>query len=112
MKLLSVSSVGADRAVMMTVAPPCWKRSAIALPAPFVPPVTRTRLPLNSSALWVFIRVMIVVEALNCRHRSQAAGRGATDFDFQTGFDLRQPRPFAFVCFLVVLLFRFTTRLS
>src|SRR6266852_3107810 len=33
----------------MTVAPPRWKRSAIALPAPFVPPVTRTRLPLNSS---------------------------------------------------------------
>src|SRR6266576_5872517 len=33
---------------MITVAPPCWKRSAIALPAPFVPPVISTRLPLNS----------------------------------------------------------------
>ena len=34
----------------MTVAPPRWKRSAIALPAPLVPPVTKTRLPLNSFA--------------------------------------------------------------
>src|SRR5258708_39115132 len=50
MKLLSVFSVGAERAVMITVAPPCWKRSAIALPAPFVPPVTKTRLPANSFA--------------------------------------------------------------
>src|SRR5882724_11293224 len=95
---------------MMRVAPLCWKRSAIALPAPFVPPVTRTRLPLNSSALRVFIRVMILVEVLSCRHRSQAAGRGATDFDFQTGFDLG--RPFAFVCFLFVLMLRFTTPIS
>jgi hypothetical protein len=55
---------------------------------------------------------MIVVEALSCRHRSQAAGRGAADFDFQTGFDLRQPRPLAFVCFLFVLLLRFTAPLS
>src|SRR5258708_17356119 len=35
---------------MMRVAPPRWKRSAIALPAPFVPPVTKTRLPMNSFA--------------------------------------------------------------
>src|SRR5258705_13116968 len=42
---------------MMTVAPPRWKRSAIALPTPFVPPVTRTRLSVNSFAreLDVFI---------------------------------------------------------
>src|SRR5579864_5241938 len=33
----------------MTTFPPAnRKRSAMALPAPFVPPVTRTRLPLNS----------------------------------------------------------------
>src|SRR5712671_3485153 len=50
MKWLSVFSVGAERAVMMTVAPPCWKRAAIALPAPFVPPVTKARLPMNSFA--------------------------------------------------------------
>jgi hypothetical protein len=55
---------------------------------------------------------MIVDEVLSCCHRSKAAGRGATDFDFQTGFDLRQLRPFAFVCFLFALLFRFTTPLS
>jgi hypothetical protein len=30
--------------------PPHWKRSAIALPAPLVPPVTKTRLPVNSFA--------------------------------------------------------------
>src|SRR5258706_8375292 len=47
-KWLSVFSAGTERAVMMTIAPPCWKRSAIALPAPLVPPVTKTRLPLNS----------------------------------------------------------------
>jgi hypothetical protein len=55
---------------------------------------------------------MIVVELLSCRHRSQAAGKGAADFDFQTGFDLREPRPFTFVCFLFVLLLRFTAPLS
>src|SRR5438034_3212192 len=33
---------------MMTVAPPLRKPSAIALPATFVPPVTKTHLPLNS----------------------------------------------------------------
>src|SRR6266404_1990374 len=50
MKWLSSFSTGAERAVMMTVPPPCWKRAAIALPAPFVPPVTKTRLPMNSFA--------------------------------------------------------------
>jgi hypothetical protein len=55
---------------------------------------------------------MIVVEVLSYCHRSQAAGRGAAGFDFQTGFDLRQPRSFAFVCFLAVRRFRFTTSLS
>src|SRR5260221_12962421 len=58
------------------------------------------------------LRVMIVVEVLSCRHRSQAAGKGVTDFDFQAGFALRQPRAFAFVCFLFVLLLRFTESLS
>src|SRR6266700_5994836 len=53
MKSLSVFSSGADRAVIMTVAPPRWKRSAIALPAPFVPPVTKTRLPLNSFVAFI-----------------------------------------------------------
>src|SRR6516164_8874376 len=33
---------------MATVAPPCKNRSAMALPAPLVPPVTRARLPENS----------------------------------------------------------------
>jgi hypothetical protein len=55
---------------------------------------------------------MIAVEVLSYRHRSQAAGRVGTGFDFPTGLDLRQPRPFAFVCFLFVLLFRFTATLS
>src|SRR3954447_14197629 len=50
MKWLSFFSTGTERAVMMTVAPPCWKRAAIAFPAPFVPPVTKTRLPMNSFA--------------------------------------------------------------
>src|SRR5712664_472274 len=60
MKLLSVSSAGADRAVMMTVAPPRWKRSAIALPAPFVPPVTNTRLPMNSFVSDKMLDVLMV----------------------------------------------------
>src|SRR5258708_34643773 len=38
-----------DRAVVATEAPLNAKRRAIASPIPFVPPVTRTRLPLNSS---------------------------------------------------------------
>jgi hypothetical protein len=49
---------------------------------------------------------------LSCCHRSQAAGRVATGFDFPLGFDFRQPGTFAFVCFLFVLLFRFTAPLS
>src|SRR5258707_15477591 len=61
MKLLSFLSVGADRAVMMTVAPPRWKRSAIALPAPFVPPVTKTRLPANSFASVEMLDVLMVL---------------------------------------------------
>jgi hypothetical protein len=60
----------------------------------------------------MLIRVVIVFEVLSCRHRSQAEGRGATDFDFQTGFDLRALRPFALVFLLFVLLFRFTALLS
>jgi len=55
---------------------------------------------------------MIVVEVLSCCHRSQAAGRGATGFEFATGFDLRQLRPFALAFFLFALLFRFTAPLS
>src|SRR5215472_16374862 len=48
MKCAAVFLAGADLAVLATVAPPCRYRSAMALPAPFVPPVTRTRLPENS----------------------------------------------------------------
>src|SRR5579862_258595 len=55
MKLAAVFSVGPDRAVMTTVAPPCRNRLAMALPAPFVPPVTRTRLPPNSLAWFAFV---------------------------------------------------------
>src|ERR1700737_2497729 len=40
---------------MTTVAPPCRNRLAMALPAPFVPPVTRTRLPPNSLAWFAFV---------------------------------------------------------
>src|SRR5262245_48292596 len=54
-KWAGVFSVGADRAVMATVAPPCKNRSAIALPAPLVPPVTRTRFPENSLVLVAFV---------------------------------------------------------
>src|SRR5258708_15256175 len=39
-----------ERAVVATEAPLRVKRRTIACPIPFVPPVTRTRLPLNSSA--------------------------------------------------------------
>src|SRR5260370_5832609 len=39
-----------ERAVVATEAPHRVKRRTIACPIPFVPPVTRTRLPLNSSA--------------------------------------------------------------
>src|SRR5689334_15112629 len=46
---------------MMTVAPPRWKRSAIALPAPFVPPVTKTRLPANSFASLEKLDVLMVL---------------------------------------------------
>src|SRR5258706_10678672 len=67
-KWLSVSSVGADHAVMMTVAPPRWKRSAIALPAPFVRPVTKTRLPLNSFASNGFVLCLLI--------RFEVLGRG------------------------------------
>src|SRR6185503_15079029 len=49
---------------------------------------------------------MIVVEVLSCCHRSHRAGRGAAGFDFPTGFDLRELRPFAFAFFLFVLLLR------
>src|SRR5258708_9198326 len=42
------SRSGFERAVTMIVAPLRRKRSAIAFPAPCVPPVTRTRLPENS----------------------------------------------------------------
>src|ERR1700686_1172312 len=38
-----------ERAVVATEAPLRVKRRTIACPMPFVPPVTRTRLPLNSS---------------------------------------------------------------
>src|SRR5260370_31833467 len=38
-----------ERAVVATQAPLRVKRRTIACPMPFVPPVTRTRLPLNSS---------------------------------------------------------------
>src|SRR6266481_8522507 len=54
-------SSGADRAVVMTVAPPRWKRSAIALPAPFVPPVTKTRLPANAFASIEMLDVLMVL---------------------------------------------------
>ena len=47
----AVCSAGVERAVIATVAPPFRNRSEMALPAPLVPPVTRTRLPLNSAAL-------------------------------------------------------------
>src|ERR1700757_643878 len=40
---------------MTTVAPPCRNRLAMALPAPFVPPVTRTRLPANSLSRFAFV---------------------------------------------------------
>src|SRR5579864_4607007 len=40
---------------MTTVALPCRNRLAMALPAPFVPPVTRTRLPPNSLAWFAFV---------------------------------------------------------
>src|ERR1700739_25450 len=40
---------------MTTVAPPCRNRLAMALPAPFVPPVTRTGLPPNSLAWFAFV---------------------------------------------------------
>src|SRR5689334_14540860 len=40
---------------MTTVAPPCRNRLAMAFPAPFVPPVTRTRLPPNSLAWFAFV---------------------------------------------------------
>src|SRR5712691_5679957 len=60
-KWLSVFSVGAERAVMMTVAPPRRKRSAIALPAPFVPPVTKTRLPVNSFVSGVFFDDAVIL---------------------------------------------------
>jgi hypothetical protein len=50
---------------MITVAPPRWKRSAIALPAPFVPPVTKTRLPVNSLVSGVdFINVFMLFQAM------------------------------------------------
>src|SRR6266446_6369406 len=60
-KWLSVFSAGAERAVMMTIAPPCWKRAAIALPAPFVPPVTKARLPANSFASREMLDVLMVL---------------------------------------------------
>ena len=39
------------RAVVITLAPPSRSRIATALPIPAVPPVTRTRFPLNSFAI-------------------------------------------------------------
>ena len=39
------------RAVVMTLAPPSRSRLTTALPIPAVPPVTRTRFPLNSFAI-------------------------------------------------------------
>jgi hypothetical protein len=42
-------AAGSERAVVATEAPLNSKRRTIAAPIPFVPPVTRTRLPLNSS---------------------------------------------------------------
>ena len=48
-KILVVDDSPTDLAVMTTVAPPRRNRSAMAFPAPFVPPVTNARLPLNSS---------------------------------------------------------------
>src|ERR1700719_3200511 len=41
-------SSGLERAVVITVAPPRTRRSTMASPIPFVPPVTRIRFPLNS----------------------------------------------------------------
>src|SRR5439155_17261201 len=59
---VSVFAVGAERAVMLTVAPTRWKRSAIALPTPFVPTVTRIRLPVNSfaSGVCLFVAFMLI----------------------------------------------------
>ena len=62
LKWLLLFSSGAERAVMITVAPPCRKRSATGLPAPFVPPVTKMRLPLNSpmpGVVWVDVVMLL-----------------------------------------------------
>ena len=48
---VSLLLVGIFRAVVMTFAPPRKSRLTMALPIPWVPPVTRTRLPRNSSAI-------------------------------------------------------------
>ncbi|MCY1232529.1 hypothetical protein D9M72_450260 [compost metagenome] len=58
---LSFAVSGAFLAVMITVAPACSSRFAIAFPAPFVPPVTKAILPdnsllkLNSCSIFTFV---------------------------------------------------------
>jgi len=53
---------GIERAVVMTVAPVCLSRVAIASPMPFVPPVTKTLLPSSSVES---IRMSVSVFMLN-----------------------------------------------
>ena len=49
------------RAVVMTLAPPSRSRLTTALPIPAVPPVTRTRFPLNSFAINGNLVAMIMI---------------------------------------------------
>jgi hypothetical protein len=53
--------VGDVRPVVATRAPPSWKRRISAAPMPLVPPVMRTRLPVNSSDCTLKSYVMVVV---------------------------------------------------
>src|SRR5689334_15600957 len=75
----------------------------MALPAPFVPPVTSTRLPLNSPGAFAPVfDVGIIVSFQMLNQHSQAAGRGTIGLllgDFVTGFLTRIT--FAF-CFLTL----------
>ena len=52
------------RAVVTTLAPPRLSRFIMVSPIPYVPPITSTRLPLNSSAMNVKLLFVIVVVGL------------------------------------------------
>src|SRR6185436_11608581 len=58
--------VGTFLAVASTVPPPRLRRFTTASPIPFVPPVTRMRLPVNSFASYGTLGVLIIFGSLRC----------------------------------------------